>query len=156
MPPNVEAWLPLGQSITDALRHDGAQRQPVGDPLGEADDITGDSPVFGGEHLPRPANATLDLVEDEQDAMLIAEPAQARQEIRGRHDVAPFALDRLDEDRRQLIRRADRAQQRIDTVEVAVANMMDVGHERGEPAALHRLRAAQATSRRRSARERRS
>ena len=50
----------------------------------------------------------LDLVEDEQDAVLVAEPAQARQEVVGRDDVAPLALDRLDEDRRQLLRRADR------------------------------------------------
>ena len=90
---------------------DRAQRQPVGNPLGQAHDIAGDAPVFRSEHLSRSAHPALDLVKDEQDSMLIAELAQTRQEVGGRHNVAALALDRLDEDRRQLIGRADGAEQ---------------------------------------------
>ncbi len=44
---------------------------------------------------------------------------------------------------RQLVGRADRAEQGADALEVAVAGVVDLGHERREPPALHRLRAAQ-------------
>ena len=41
----------------------------------------------------------LDLVRDEQDAVLGGELPQARQEPGGRHDVAALADDRLDDER---------------------------------------------------------
>ncbi len=134
---------PAGPVHHRGPRDHRAQRQPVGDPLREADDVAGDAPVLGGEHLARAADAALDLVEDEQHAVLVAEPAQARQEVRRRDDVPALALDRLDEDRRQLFGRADGLQEGLDAVEVAVAGVVDLGDQRGEAAALQGLGTAE-------------
>ena len=49
----------------------------------------------------------LHLVGDQQDAVPVAQLAQRRQEARRRHVIAAFALDRLDEDGRHLVRRRD-------------------------------------------------
>src|SRR5205814_10181406 len=114
-----------GMAPTGPIHHrgscdDGAQGEPDGDPLGQAEDVAGDSPMLGREHLPGPPDPALDLVKDEQDAMLIAELAESRQEVEGRDDITSLALDRLDEDGGQLLRRADGPQQGADALEIAV------------------------------------
>ena len=45
----------------------------------------------------------LHLVRHQQDAVAVAELAEGRQIAGGRNDVAAFALDRLDEDRRHIL-----------------------------------------------------
>ena len=52
----------------------------------------------------RPAVAGLDLVGDQQDPVLAGDLAQAGQEARRRDDVAALAQDRLDDDRRDVLR----------------------------------------------------
>ena len=83
LPPNVLAWLPLGQSITFALGDDRPQRHPAGDPLGQADDVRLDAQCSTANSLPGAAHARLHLVGHEQDAVLVAEVAQRRQEAGG-------------------------------------------------------------------------
>ena len=61
--------------------------------------------MFEGEHLSGSSHAGLHLVGDEQNAMLFREIAQPLQKSFGRNDVAPFALDRLDDDRRDFVGR---------------------------------------------------
>ena len=59
--------------------------------------------VLVGEPLAGPAQAGLDLVEDQEHAPLVAELAQAGQVV-GRRDVdPPLALDRLDQDGGRLV-----------------------------------------------------
>ena len=90
--------------IGHALGHqDGAHRQPTGERLGGRQDV--------GRHtvgLVRPEragtpHAALDLVEDQQRVVAIAQLAQPLQELgRGRIDAA-FALHRLDDHRAHVV-----------------------------------------------------
>ena len=52
-----------------------------------------------GEPVPRAAAAGLHFVEDQQQAVVVGQLAQALQEAIGRDADAPFALHRLDHDR---------------------------------------------------------
>ena len=65
-----------------AARDDRRQRQAVGDRLGHAHDVGDDPGVLERPHPPGPAVARLDLVGDEQDAVLVAQVAQRAQERR--------------------------------------------------------------------------
>ena len=56
--------------------------------------------VLDREHLSGAAEAGLHLVDDEDDAVVVADPAHALEELRRRDDEAAFALDGLDHDRR--------------------------------------------------------
>jgi ParB family chromosome partitioning protein len=94
------------------------------------------------------------LVADQEDAVAIAQRAQLAEIARGRDDVAAFPLDRLDEDRRDAVRRyvlgeqlpldprhaAHRARRLAATVfaaiAIAVGNVIDLRKERPESAAL--------------------
>ena len=55
------------------------------------------------EHPARAAEAGLHLVDDEHDAVLVADPADAGQELRRADDEAALSLNRLDDDRRHLL-----------------------------------------------------
>ena len=61
--------------------------------------------VIAGEHLAGAAHPRLHLVHHQQHAVLRGQLAQALQERRRRHDVAAFALNRLDDDRRDFVGR---------------------------------------------------
>ena len=61
-----------------AARDDGRQRQAVGDRLGDAHDVGHDPGVLERPHPPGPAVARLDLVGDEQDAVLVARGRASR------------------------------------------------------------------------------
>ena len=74
-------------------------------PFAMRDDVGLHAEVLDGEHLAGPAHAGLHLVDDQQDAVPVRELAQALQELRRRHEVAAFALDRLDDDRRDFVGR---------------------------------------------------
>ena len=55
-----------------AARDDCPDRQTVGEGLGHANDVRHDAGVLEGPHPAGPSDAGLDLVADEQDAVLIA------------------------------------------------------------------------------------
>ena len=60
--------------------------------------MSGTTPkVLDGPHLPRAPHARLNFVNYQHDAVLVAYAAELREEIRVRHDVAAFSLDRLDD-----------------------------------------------------------
>jgi len=80
--------------------------------------------------------ARLHLVGDEQDAVPVAQLAQAREKVRRRYDVAAFALDRLDQDRGDLFGRQRPGKQ----------NVLDIVHD-GVPGILARLHDEQRTVR---------
>ena len=109
------------------------------------------------EHPPGPAHARLHFVDDEQHAVGAGQLAQPLQELVGRDDVAAFALNRLDEDRGDFVRRHQmeedfvlevvetlgRAALRLQTERTAVAvrerRVEHARRHRPEPAALDRL-----------------
>src|SRR5699024_1861755 len=92
---------PAGSDRVHDVRATGyrRQRQPTGDALGRGDEIGDDALPFGGEHLPGAGEAGLDLVGDEDDALLAGVVDQRRQEALGRNNEAALALDGLDDDR---------------------------------------------------------
>ena len=49
------------------------------------------------------AEAGLHLVDHEHDAVLVADPADAGQQLRRAHNEAALSLNRLDDDRRHLL-----------------------------------------------------
>ncbi len=72
--------------------------KPARQALGHGHDVGLDADVLEREHLAGARKAGLDLVGDEQDAVLVAERAKRLQEV-GRRDVeAALALHRLDDD----------------------------------------------------------
>ena len=77
---------------------DGGQREPAGDALGRGDQVGDDALVLAGEPGAGAAEAGLDLVGDEQDAVLAAELDERRQVARAGDDEAALALDGLDHD----------------------------------------------------------
>ncbi len=80
-------------------RHAGRQR------LADRDEVGDDALVLHGPELAGAPEAGLDLVDDEYDAVLIAEPAQAAEEALGGHDEAALAQDGLDDDGGHVLRR---------------------------------------------------
>ena len=67
--------------------------------------ISGSTPSQSeAHHLPSAADTALDLVTYQHDPVLIAEVPEGAQESIGRNDIPAFALDRLYEDRRYIVR----------------------------------------------------
>ena len=86
-----------------------------------------DAGPFIGEELAGAADAGLDLVEDQEQAVLVAEAAQFAQEgVRHRADAA-LALDRLDHERRRL--GADDGLQGLDILERHLVEAFDLRAE---------------------------
>src|SRR5262249_60792925 len=95
--------------------------------LCERHDIRHNAAAFIGEHLARARDARLHLVEHEQQAMLIAQLAQATQKCRRRDTHAAFTLDRFDQNSRSL--RTDGA---LDRIEVAKGHLIETIERRTE------------------------
>ena len=62
------------EGVVDGVAHQHAahRRRAVGDALGEGDHVRQHAVAFGGEGVAEPAEAGDDLVEDQQDAVLLA------------------------------------------------------------------------------------
>ena len=82
------------------LSHDHAAHRHAarGDALGEGDHVGDDAVAFGGEGMAEPAEAGDDLVEDQQDAVLVADRAQPLQIALRRRQHRGRARHRLDDD----------------------------------------------------------
>ena len=76
-------------------REQGRQRHAAADAFAERHDVGLDAGVLVVEQLSGPAHAGLDLVDDQQQAVLLGQRAQLLQELIGRRPHAGFALDRL-------------------------------------------------------------
>ncbi len=77
--------------------------KPAAQGLGGGHDVGLDAPVLHGEPLAGPAHAGLDLVGDEEDAVLFADPLDLAHVLRRRDDEAALALHRLGDDRGHLL-----------------------------------------------------
>ncbi len=84
--PAVASRIPFLHQIHPG--HDRSQGQAGGEPLGQNDNIRLYLEVLEGEPPPGPAEAGLDLVQNQQHAMRVADLAQALQEAVGWHDIA--------------------------------------------------------------------
>ena len=113
LPPNVEPWPPGSQSITLGPGDDAGERQAAGEALADAHDVGLDAVVLARPHRAGAPDAGLHLVDDEQDAVRVAQRAQVGQPAGRRHDVAALALDRLDEDRRHVGRVGELLEQHL-------------------------------------------
>ena len=124
-----------------------AERDVTGvDPLRDGDDVGDDVPVLAGEPAAGAAEAGHHLVEDQQDAVPVADLADRLQVAVGRRDDAVRARHRLEDDRGDGVRplvledllevrraRADRARIGVagrTAVRVRVEHAHDAGHAR--------------------------
>ena len=110
-----------------ARREARADRKAGAEALGERRDVRRDARPFVREEAAGAAHAGLDLVEDQQQPVLVAElPEVAQLLVRHRADAA-LALDRLDQDRRGL--RADRRLRRLQVAERHLVEAVDLRAE---------------------------
>ena len=127
----VAGLEPVRRSVGDEQRTD---REPVRERLRERDRVRPDAELLPGEEAARAADAALDLVEDQQRAVLVGERAGGGQELRARRVDPALALDRLDQDRPGV--RSDGGRERLGVVQPREPNR---GRQR-----LERLRACPA------------
>ena len=88
---------------------------PLASPFASVTASGFDPQLLAGEEAAGPTDAALDLVEDEQRAVLVGERPRGGEELRGRGVNPALALNRLDEDRGHL--RPDRVRERVDVVQ---------------------------------------
>ena len=105
LPPNVLACAPGGQVMTSARAQVTPSGRPEAMPFAMLTMSALQAEVIGREHLPGPAHARLHLVHHQQHAVLGGQLAQPLQERRRRHDVAALPLNRLDDNRGDLVGR---------------------------------------------------
>src|ERR1700761_1354827 len=88
-----------------ATGHGQADGQPGAQSLRQGHDVRRHAPMLTREHPTRAPDATLNLVENQQNAVPVAQIAQSLQEAIRRYEVAALALNRLNEYRSDLARR---------------------------------------------------
>src|SRR5579884_866333 len=101
---SMAARRPIHDLLT---RDDRSQRHSAGDSLGQADNIRLHVPMLDCIELAGSAHAGLHLVGDEEESVFVAQCAESRQESRRGHTVAALALNWLNEDGGNFIRRRD-------------------------------------------------
>ena len=101
----VHAGMPFFHDLGGA--HDRTHRQTSRDRLAECHDVRHDAEVLAGEHFAGPPVAGLNLVENQQDPILIAEGAKTQKEVARGDEITALALNRLDENRGDRLRRDD-------------------------------------------------
>ena len=148
LPPYVEPCAPGPHDSSSSAR---ATIAPSGIPDAmplAASRMSGSTPQCSTAHiLPvRPAPG-LDLVGDEQDPVRVADPPQALEEAVLGHDVAALALDRLDDDRRDLVGRRELVEEDLvepaQVLDAAERGVEDAGQQRAEPGVVLGLRRGQ-------------
>lgn len=167
-PTKVEPWSPGAHEVGHlGAGGDGTHGEAVGDALGHAHDVRLDAGALEAERGATAEEAGLDLVDDEQDALLVAEVGDGAQVVVGGRPDTALALDALEHDG------ADGAAagsgvlhglaQRVDVVEVnggkarrqrleaLVEDVLAGGGERGQRTAVEALVGAHDTRRRRRA-----
>ena len=120
--------MPVVMPIAAAsvARH-GAHREAAADALGDRHDVGRDARPFIGEELAGAADAALHFVEDQEQAVLVAEFAQPLQRLRREAADAALALHGLEQDRRGL--GSDQLLGGVDVVEGDLVEAVDLGAE---------------------------
>lgn len=107
-------------------RDDAGQGEPVRDPLGHDEDVRAHAVVLDGEHLARPTEPGLDLVDDQQNVVPVADLADSPQVLGDDGDVAAFAEDGLDDDGRRVGRGGFALQQQLQLLDGVHAAILGV------------------------------
>src|SRR5947208_3669997 len=126
------AAQPAGRSrVHDACpSRDGRQRKTAGQTLRRHDDVRVDAVMLHREELPGAAEAALNLVGDQQDAVLVANLAQPAHELRRGDIETALALHRLDHDGRDALRVDVSLEQRVERTQgILDAHAMQVDRE---------------------------
>ncbi len=79
-------------------RQHRTHRKTVGERLGQGHDVGCGPELFVGEHRPGTAHPGLNLIEDEQEAGLVAQGPDLLEEVRPRATHPPLPLNRLEHD----------------------------------------------------------
>ena len=133
LPPKVEPCEPgVKTSVTSRARDERRDRHhAAAQRLAEDKAVRNDALVLEGEHLARAPEPGLDLIEDEQDVVLVAEASEASQKAGRRHDDAGLALDRLDQNGDGVL--GDGA---LESGEIAERHGAEAGRKRAEAVAV--------------------
>src|SRR5256885_490676 len=86
-------------------REGHTQRHSGSNSLGDTNDVGLDAGMLDGPPFTGSANAGLDFISNQQDAILVANAPQFTQEFRGRGKISALTLHRLDKNRSYLFRR---------------------------------------------------
>src|SRR5215212_12022128 len=125
-------------------RDEGTEWHAGCDALGAEQYVRLDAGVLDRPHLPGPPRARLDLVGDEQDPVSVADRAKASKERVFGDDIAALALDRLDDDRRDLIGGRELLEQDLvepqQVLDPTVWRVEDARQQRPEPGVVLGLR----------------
>src|SRR5213593_2488647 len=121
--------------------HRYAQRHAGGDTFRDGDDVRMKVEMFEREHLPGATHTALDFVGNQENAVLAGDLLELWKKIRRRNDIAAFALNGFDHNRRNFTRIDSRSKNHIlQMSRVAERDMSDARNERTEPPPLNRLR----------------
>jgi len=103
LPPNVLPCVPHGHAGGRSFgREAGGDRKAVPQALGARQNVGSDAgPLIGGQ-MPRPANACLDFIQDQQEAMTVAQCPDLDEAFCRKRSNAAFSLNRFDQDARRL------------------------------------------------------
>src|SRR5690242_12009575 len=97
--------------------------------------------MLDGEHFSRAAETRLNLVDDQQHAVLVADAPQHREKSLTRDAVSPFPLNRLDQDRSHFLGWTNGREQSAEIFLAAtVRQPMHTRQRRSEAALMNRLR----------------
>ncbi len=122
---------PVGAGLHAACRvfgrKAGAQREAAANALRNSHDVGRDAGPFVGKQLAGAPDAGLDLVEDQQQAVLVAQLPERPHEFPGCQPQTALALHRLDEDRSRCI-----GDCRLQGVEVAERHLVEAADLRPE------------------------
>ena len=120
----------LSTSATCAARDHHPGGNPTGQGLGAGQDVGlgSNAELLIGEPVPGSPHAGLNLVQNQQDSALVAEPAQAGKVLRAGNVHAPLALNRLDQHCGGLV-----VKNPGDSLEVVVRHVHEPRHHRLEP-----------------------
>ncbi len=110
-----------------------ADRKAAAQPLGTRHDVGNDALLHVRKERPGAAHAALDLVEDQERAVLVAQPARRLQELPRARDHSAFALHRLEDHRADIVAAlvAERGFERGDVVVGDVSEAGGIGAEAG-------------------------
>ena len=119
-----------------AVARQAPHREPAADALGDRHQVRRDTGPLMGEQLAGTADTGLDLVEDQQKAVVVAELAHCTQELGRDFADTALTLDRLDADRCGL-----RPDGRLQGVQVIGRHLVETGRLRTETLQVLRLAA---------------
>ena len=103
--------------------HARRERETTGQGFAQADQVRHDAAVFARKPFSGAAKAGVNLVQDQQRALLVAQAAQQRQKLWRRNAAAGAALNRFDEDGADFLAAEQRAEAGFDQPEGRVTRV---------------------------------